>query len=36
MQIGIVAEKIRLSVGAIRLYERNGLLPRVVSNTAQD
>jgi MerR family mercuric resistance operon transcriptional regulator len=28
MQIGIVAEKIGLSVDAIRFYERNGLLPR--------
>lgn len=28
MQIGIVAKKIGLSIDAIRLYERNGLLPR--------
>ena len=28
MQIGIVAKKMGLSVGAIRFYERNGLLPR--------
>src|SRR5258708_2309246 len=28
MQISIVAQKIGLSVGAIRFYERNGLLPR--------
>ena len=28
MQIGILANKIGLSVDAIRFYERNGLLPR--------
>ena len=28
MQIGFVAEKVGLSVDAIRFYERNGLLPR--------
>jgi MerR family mercuric resistance operon transcriptional regulator len=28
MQIGIIAQKIGLSVDAIRFYERNGLLPR--------
>jgi DNA-binding transcriptional MerR regulator len=28
MQIGFVAQKVGLSVDAIRFYERNGLLPR--------
>src|SRR5215470_9176986 len=28
MQIGLVAQKVGLSVDAIRFYERNGLLPR--------
>jgi MerR family transcriptional regulator, copper efflux regulator len=28
MQIGVVAQKVGLSVDAIRFYERNGLLPR--------
>ena len=28
MQIGVVAKKVGVSVGAVRFYERNGLLPR--------
>ena len=28
MQIGVVANKVGLSVDAVRFYERNGLLPR--------